>query len=271
MRPIRVGASIVLGVALAGPASGGSAAAPVLVELFTSQGCSSCPPADAYLRELAADGVDGVPVIPLAFHVDYWNRLGWSDPFSSAEASRRQQDYGRALGRDGVYTPQLVVAGSADCVGSDRACIRAAVRAAAGRAARGTLELRVRLDGARMLVDVTAPLLSAVDGTLPAAAGSQRLVIALRESGLVTEVPRGENASRRLENDFVVRRLTTIEDAAGSSRTTFELDPGWRRERLDVAAFIQEPGGLAVRAAASAGAAAPPGTHAVLPRAEAAR
>ena len=88
----------------------------IAVELFTSQGCSSCPPADAFLGDLARRD----DVLPLSYHVDYWNYLGWSDPFSSAEATERQRSYRRVLGKRYVYTPQMVINGNAEAVGSGR-------------------------------------------------------------------------------------------------------------------------------------------------------
>src|ERR1700760_3011596 len=91
--------------------------APVVVELFTSQGCSSCPPADAFLTDLAHQRRD---ILPLAFHVTYWDYLGWKDPYSLDAATARQRDYARHLGDDGVYTPQMVVDGATGFVGSNR-------------------------------------------------------------------------------------------------------------------------------------------------------
>src|SRR6516165_3499017 len=96
---------------------------PVVVELFTSEGCSSCPPADALLAELATRS----DLLALSFHVDYWDRLGWKDPFSSAMATRRQDRYARLLGLDAVYTPQVVVDGHWQTVGSDREAVAQAV------------------------------------------------------------------------------------------------------------------------------------------------
>src|ERR1700726_1026943 len=99
---------------------------PIVVELFTSEGCSSCPPADALLAELA-----GRPdVLALSFHVDYWDRLGWRDPFSSPDATRRQHGYAELLGLSTVYTPQIVVDGRWQAVGSDRADVERALGAA---------------------------------------------------------------------------------------------------------------------------------------------
>src|SRR6266545_881299 len=117
--------------AAATPAPAGARAA-VVVELFTSQGCSSCPPADRLLTRLPGS-IDGVLVLPLAFHVDYWDDLGWRDPFSSADWTARQKRYAAAIAGGHVYTPQLVVQGREDMVGSDRGAVEDAIRRAAAR------------------------------------------------------------------------------------------------------------------------------------------
>src|ERR1700758_3391740 len=118
-------ASLGVGACLA-PAVARAADRPVVVELFTSQGCSSCPPANAFLNELARDRAD---VLPLAFHVTYWDRLGWKDPFSLEEATRRQDVYGHRFG-DGSYTPEIVVDGASSHVGSSRQEVGSAIEKA---------------------------------------------------------------------------------------------------------------------------------------------
>src|SRR4051812_17852201 len=147
MKPLR---PLVLATMLvaAGPAIAGER--PVVVELFTSQGCSSCPPADALLGELTRRA----DVLPLAFHVDYWNRLGWKDPYSSAESTARQRTYARQLGLRTIYTPQMVVDGGIDVVGSERADVLKAIDAA--RASQRTVPIEVARDGDGLRVRVGA-------------------------------------------------------------------------------------------------------------------
>ena len=107
---------------------------PVVVELFTSEGCSSCPPADALLSRLAKEQpVPGAVIVPLGLHVTYWDQLGWKDPASLEAATSRQQDYGRIFGEDRVYTPQAVIDGRDEIVGSNEAGVRRAIAAAAAR------------------------------------------------------------------------------------------------------------------------------------------
>jgi hypothetical protein len=173
-------------------------AAPVVVELFTSQGCSSCPPADALLAELARRP----DVLPLAFHIDYWDRLGWRDPFSLPEASARQRDYARRLGLKTVYTPQMVVGGRRDVVGSDRAQVEAAIAGAARIPAAASTRVDVA-DGA-LRIEVGA------------GAGEARLWLAIFERRRETRVRAGENAGRTLADVNIVRSLESIGSWSGA-------------------------------------------------------
>src|SRR5688572_7171166 len=131
----------------------------VVLELFTSQGCSSCPPADALLSRLRREDFGGSTVIPLAYHVDYWNHLGWSDPFSSPRWSQRQNLYARALKSSQVYTPQLIINGAIQLVGSADGAIRAEIERQLGGADRGAVFIdRVALAGNELTVDLRARL-----------------------------------------------------------------------------------------------------------------
>ncbi|MCR9219361.1 MAG: DUF1223 domain-containing protein [Alphaproteobacteria bacterium] len=179
-------------------AAGQPRAAPVVVELFTSQGCSSCPPADAYLAETLAHRAD---VIALSYHVDYWDYIGWEDPFADPAFTARQRAYGAALGERYVYTPQMVVDGRRHAVGSRRGAVEAAIAAArADRAAAApSLTLERRPDGA---------LSVRVDGA--EGPSSARVLLVSFDRAHETAVGRGENGGRRLVNARVVRALEPL-------------------------------------------------------------
>jgi hypothetical protein len=227
------------GATAAHPEGGGPA---VVLELFTSQGCSSCPPADRLLSRLGRDERLRGRVVTLAFHVDYFNSLGWTDRFSSADWTARQDAYARALKRDGVYTPQLVVNGRAELNGSDEAGVVREVNTAWANAPSGRVTLAVAPDGERRLaVDVSAETPEAVD------AGKLDVVVVVYENGVSTPVKRGENSGRTLEEDFVVRRLArafSFKPEAGAKqqkRVTIDLDRSWVPANLGVAAILQDP------------------------------
>jgi hypothetical protein len=211
---------------------------PVVVELFSSEGCSSCPPADALLAALSDQAsVGGADVIALEWHVDYWNGLGWADPFSSETATERQRDYARRL-HAGVYTPQMVVDGAAQFVGSDRDSARREIAAAAQQRHRSLTmspvagdEVRIRAEGA------------------PAGAS---LLLVVTESHLSTAVPHGENAGRTLAHGPVVRWSVSESVGAGGSVDVVRRmphRPEWRRENVSLAAFIQAGDGRILGAA----------------------
>jgi hypothetical protein len=204
-----------------GPASPGGA--PVVVELFTSEGCSSCPPADALLARLALEGPPGTRVLGLSEHVDYWNGPGWSDPFSSRRFTERQESYARRLGRGTVYTPQAVVDGAVEVLGGDEAALREAILRAA-RAPRGTLTLRRAPEGV------------AVEGLWPG--GAATVLVALVEDGVSSAVTGGENAGRTLRHVGVVRWLGTAGQGQGAFRGSVALPPTGQG-RFRVVAFAQ--------------------------------
>ncbi|HVT60287.1 MAG TPA: DUF1223 domain-containing protein [Thermoanaerobaculia bacterium] len=235
---------------------------PVVVELFTSQGCSSCPPADRLLSRLPDDPRLAGKVIPLAFHVDYWNQIGWTDPFSARRWSERQEGYARAFRSSQVYTPQVVIGGRSECVGSREDQVRRGIAdaLAAEPAARVSLALAPPSPDGKLRATVAARLARAAAGAGP---GGLELWVALTESGLTTAVGAGENASRTLRNDHVVRRLEkafTLPAAAGAERSAelaLELPSGAARDpkrlaNLSVAAFLQDPASLAIHGAAVA-------------------
>lgn len=199
----------------------GQSRAPILVELFTSEGCSSCPPADRLLQQLDQQ------VIVLSEHVDYWNQLGWKDPFSSAAFTARQQAYGRLLSQEGVYTPQMVVDGETQFVGSDGARAAAAI-ANAGR--RKKAEVRIARTDAGLQVDVGPP------------PGSAEVFLAIADDRDASQVSAGENSGRRLDHVAVVRSLQkigSVKRGAAFSRVV-ELPRAAAAQRVIV--FLQESG-----------------------------
>jgi hypothetical protein len=198
----------------------------VVVELFTSEGCSSCPPADAVLSRLAAgQPIDGVQVVPLGFHVTYWDQLGWKDAASLGDATARQQEYGRVFGEDRVYTPQAVVDGRDELVGSDEAGLKRAVaRAAAQPHARVTLS--AHLESPDLIVATAA-----VDAVPAGVKEKLRTLYLLTEDGVTSIVKRGENGGRTLHHDAVVRRVSSTGEIRGVS--------AWSRDRLRVVALVQ--------------------------------
>ena len=217
--------------------------APVLVELFTSEGCSSCPPADALLARLdQTQPVAGAEIIALKEHVDYWNHLGWRDPFSSAQFSERQNHYAGTFGNSGVYTPQMVVDGQAEFVGSsEQRAVGAISRAARTPKAMVRLAWSQSLDKPGISLDVRA------DGLVGVTTGDTiDVFLAITESKLHSEVRAGENAGRRLDHAAVVRQLEPIGQALVRADPAFmrhvdvKLPPDWKRENLRAVLFLQE-------------------------------
>lgn len=188
---------------------------PIVVELFTSEGCSSCPPADALLAELARRP----DILALSFHVDYWDRLGWKDPFSSAGATARQQRYAHLLGIETVYTPQVVIDGRWQAVGSDRGEIEHALAAASGAPSAVPVTLAVDHGQARVLL---GPDRGETAGSVLLVAFDRRHVDA---------VERGENGGRTLSHVDVVRGFAEIGRPSGETQTIQASAP-WQADRL---------------------------------------
>lgn len=214
---------------------------PVLVELFTSEGCSSCPPADELLAKLEqTQPVAGAEIIALSEHVDYWNRLGWADPYSSAEFSDRQNSYARAFDTDDIYTPQMIVDGRVQFVGSNRDRASQAI-ADAARAAKARIDISLRnatVDTANLAISIS-DLQSAWTGD------SAEVLLAITESGLRSSVSRGENAGRSLNHTAVVRALSSLgsidsQSKSFSAEPVVRIEKKWKRENLKAVVFVQE-------------------------------
>lgn len=192
---------------LAPPARNGERKGVAVVELFTSEGCSSCPAAEEVFDQLAQEArANGESIFPVAFHVDYWDEIGWKDPFSSARFTSRQLDYAHAWGRTSMYTPEAIVDGQDEMVGSDDAGLRAAIARALDRPAMvGVTVQRAPSDDARTLV---------ADVALTSTPSDAYVVVALVERDLTIDVKSGENAGRTLHHTNVVRALESVAPAS---------------------------------------------------------
>jgi hypothetical protein len=212
---------------------------PVLVELFTSEGCSSCPPADAALIRLLRDQpITGVRIIALSEHVDYWDNLGWRDPFSSPSFTLRQEAYARRLPSGGVYTPQLVVGGAFHLLGSEESAARAAIATAATEPG-GVVSARVA-PGTEAALEVAARWPPGIEA---------EVLVALVQDHAINRVERGENAGRTLEHAAVARVVSRIGAGAGSFSGRVELPGGQDADRAVV--FVQERNGGRIHGVAS--------------------
>ncbi len=206
-----------------------------LLELYTSEGCSSCPPADRWLASLGPKGLAPARVVPLALHVEYWNYLGWADPFSQARFTERQQAYRTRGGAGAVYTPQFILNGR-----EYRGWFRGedlTRRLDAASTARATIALKVtRADDATL--DITGEV--SVAETARRQAG---VYVALFENNLANNVNAGENRGEHLRHDYVVRRLEGPFSVPANGRLAlrqrFALAPDWKRADLGVVAFVQ--------------------------------
>lgn len=211
-----------------------------VVELFTSEGCSSCPSADRLLTEtLAEASKNDRNVIGLSFHVDYWDRLGWKDPFSNHAFTQRQYQYGARFGLSGVYTPQEVLNGQQEFVGSNRAKQSSLLEAALHQPATA---------GVALSVTASSPNARTVNYQLDGDLTNAVLNVALVTKTAVTNVGRGENAGRKLTHNNVVRAFQTV-PAAAHGTVTLNLPAGFDPANGAVIAYVQGKERLDVRGA----------------------
>jgi hypothetical protein len=203
---------------------------PVVIELFESQGCSSCPPAERVMQKLRE--TFGTDVILLTFHVDYWDYLGWKDTFSDSRFTERQKAYGRAFGQDSIYTPEMVIQGERGFVGSDLP--------------RAISEIRARQIEPRPPLNVhIVPLSSSraqVTAQLPPSlvSSAEEITVVVYENAEPIHVLRGENRGETMSGDFAVRTILK-KPVSSSKSTTFdvEIDPHWNRAKLRVAVLVR--------------------------------
>lgn len=229
---------------------------PVLVELFTSEGCSSCPPADQLLQRLVAQQpVAGAQIIAIEEHVDYWNHDGWIDPFSSAEWTERQLVYTPQTNDNGPYTPEMIVDGMAQFVGSDQSKALASIQTAAAQL---KTDVSISAEGAEQK---NSREFAITVGKLPAAASGDgaEVWLAVTEDGLHSSVSRGENAGRALNHVATLRSMHKIGSADANAatdsftgHTRVKIDSHWNAANVHVIAFVQEKKSHTVLGAASA-------------------
>jgi len=211
----------------------------VLVELFTSEGCSSCPPADALLRQVNGTRTSaGQLIVGISEHVTYWNSLGWSDPFSSPVNTQRQNDYGQRFHLEGVYTPQMVINGSEEIVGSDRAAFVRALQKEAEQSPPIALRiLSVNLVGSTLTVAYSAT------GQVPVHGAD--LVAVLADDSDQSSVLRGENSGQTLVHVAVARSIARLArvQAAGERTVQINLPASFRpAQKHHLILFAQTPG-----------------------------
>ena len=226
---------------LRGSDGGSGARTPVLVELFTSEGCSSCPPADRFLEKLDGQPVQGAEMIVLSEHVDYWNHIGWKDPYSASFYSQRQSAYANRFGLDSVYTPQMVVDGTSEFVGSNSGLADKAFQKAL-RVPKLPVHLSVISADASNILHAHLET-----GELDASFGSRgaEVYVAVALNRAESQVAAGENAGHRLEHVSVVKSLTKVgalkPGQALEQDVQLKLGPGSDSKGLRLIAFVQEP------------------------------
>ena len=207
-----------------------SSNAPVLVELFTSEGCSDCPPADDLLNAMARGQSMNLNVIPLAFHVTYWDQDGWRDRFSDMKYTARQQDYQFQFHTPSIYTPQAVVDGEYQTVGNNPGKVFALIRKAT--ADEKPAAVTVTANGGSVTVESRGP-----------ASGSAKVWLAITEDDLTTDVKAGENKAKTLHHNAVVREIESIgktKDGAFNRTLPLKLKSDWQRDKLHAVAFVQD-------------------------------
>ncbi|MEO6915036.1 MAG: DUF1223 domain-containing protein [Chitinophagaceae bacterium] len=197
----------------------------VVVELFTSEGCSSCPSADAAVTRLAGEFKD--EMIVLAYHIDYWNRLGWKDKFSRAEYTSRQSAYANKFSLNSIYTPQALVNGTNQLVGSEEAKLRGLIKKASGLPSRSHSEIQAT---------VTAKGEIAVSATSNASSNQTLNIVLVQRQGM-SKVTAGENTGKQLSHTDIVRELKTFNSRDG--KVNMKLPAGLKPGDCKVVAFLQ--------------------------------
>lgn len=201
-----------------------------VLELFTSEGCSSCPPADDLMGKIQNEFKDR-PVYVLSYHVDYWDNLGWKDIFSNADYTKRQYDYGKWLKKEPIYTPQLIINGKADYIGSQETIVRGGITKALSKSAEVNLDFSARKEAEGVVVNYK------VNGN----SKNTRLVLTLVQKSVKSKVKRGENEGKLLSHYQVVRNLTFQKlaiDEKGSVNISFPKN--FDSQNGEIIGFVQD-------------------------------
>ncbi|TWI97129.1 hypothetical protein JN11_03589 [Mucilaginibacter frigoritolerans] len=210
-----------------------------LIELYTSEGCSSCPPADELVAKIQKENADK-PVYILAYHVDYWNRLGWKDQFSSADFSKRQNEYANYLNINSVYTPQIVVNGRTEFVGSEEGTLRNAIRTNLQKSSSAQLDLSV---------SATNSSHADLKYTTQGADKSTVLQVAVLQKNAQTKVLRGENGGHTLSHVQIVRELQEVSLKGNNGIANITLPHGFDTQNWEIMGFLQNTSNGAIIAA----------------------
>jgi hypothetical protein len=200
-----------------------------VVELFTSEGCSSCPPADQLMAKIQSESQEK-PIYILAYHVDYWNRLGWTDVFSDHEYSNRQIQYGKWLNIRSIYTPQVIVNGSSEFVGSDESAIRSAIQRQLEKDPTSYLKLDIQQSDEELKISYQAGI----------ELKGNTLSLILVEKFAESKVKKGENAGRTLAHVQNVRKLQKVSlSGLEYGKAIMTLPPGLNNQNCEILGLIQ--------------------------------
>ncbi|WP_369013017.1 DUF1223 domain-containing protein [Flavobacterium anhuiense] len=200
-----------------------------LLELYTSEGCSSCPPADELLGKIQNEYKDK-NVYVLAYHVDYWDKQGWKDIFSNADFTKRQYDYAQFMGKEPIYTPQVIINGKTDYIGSQETSLRNGIKLALSKPAAVDLSLETKQQNDKLSLNYS------INGTFK----NSHLLIAVVQKSAKSNVKRGENAHRVLSHYQIVQRLQTIDLKVAKGNLTITLPKNFNTQDFEIIGFVQD-------------------------------
>jgi hypothetical protein len=201
-----------------------------LLELFTSEGCSSCPPADELMGKIQNE-YEGKNVYVLSYHVDYWDKQGWKDIFSNADNTKRQYEYAQFLGKEPIYSPQLIINGKADYIGSQENIVRNAVKAALLKPAITNVSLQANQSNNNLSINYS------IEGNIK----NSKLMLAIVQKSAKSNVKRGENAHRILSHYQIVYQLHSIEiEKDKKGVTAIHLPKNFNTKDFEVIGFVQD-------------------------------